>query len=734
MFRKNLSFFTKLSLIIITLILINHQLNFKNTLDTLEINYLRLIYGFILSSIALLLTSLRLDLLLKNHCNNKYLWYGIHRANIDSQFYSLILPSVIGIHLTRVALLGKYIKNKQLIPSLSIAEKVIALISLMLILLFVNGQVAIELLNPMAPQLIGLTAIWLPTAFIISLMFFKRQLLRVYYIGVKQFLKEIGFLKQLLASITIHFTAFLSFYFITTAFISDISFSSLMPALFLIMTISSLPISIMGFGLREAASAFVFSYFFADPKIGVIVGFIFGLTNIAALIAIKVIALPEKKINSLSTWINKPVARPADTGLVISVKHIVSFLSIPLIILLGTSFSFDNGNLSIRLSFSDPFAIAIFLSLISLVFSLKNTLSRSINIIDRKLELAIVFGLASFGILVLSGYLVGLYTFGSNVWAYTNRLLGLFLLYSYLISGILISRLTHNKIQQNALLSLLASNLVLLAIYLVDQQFFGSTIAEIFHWQISAFSGLATNRNSLAFLLLIVLTSTDFFSQYNIVTRLCVLALTAVLIFATGSKTGVFLITIIFIPAFVYIYMQKPRNFKLSRYQVLALFLVILSFISFASFLYLSSLGEHLIDYTFRFLSAFTYRMNEYNIATTSIKEVPFFGNGLGYYLHITEELTGSPRVMHNTYLWIFIETGLIGSALFAIFGLTIFWLISNSPHSKNLGVMCFFFTILGFFFLHDMSYQRGLWLTLGLLIGNSKFFHLTNFHRRQGN
>ncbi len=108
---------------------------------------------------------------------------------------------------------------------------------------------------------------------------------------------------------------------------------------------------------------------------------------------------------------------------------------------------------------------------------------------------------------------------------------------------------------------------------------------------------------------------------------------------------------------------------------------------------------------------AIQFRMNDLKLGWQSIKENPFFGVGLGQPIY-----SGQQQPIHNLYLLIASETGLIGLFLFLLF---IFFIIRNSLRqpADRIGVLLLISLLLLGLFDHYLwtipAGQLMLWITI---------------------
>jgi O-antigen ligase len=101
----------------------------------------------------------------------------------------------------------------------------------------------------------------------------------------------------------------------------------------------------------------------------------------------------------------------------------------------------------------------------------------------------------------------------------------------------------------------------------------------------------------------------------------------------------------------------------------------------------------------------------------------PIFGAGLGSYIHQHTIQTGTPLIIHNSALWIAAEMGVIGLCAYGFLVVV----IGRAMHSQRdwfgadsqaLLVGCL--VVFGVMSLvHDMLYQRLLWLLLGAALAS---------------
>lgn len=98
--------------------------------------------------------------------------------------------------------------------------------------------------------------------------------------------------------------------------------------------------------------------------------------------------------------------------------------------------------------------------------------------------------------------------------------------------------------------------------------------------------------------------------------------------------------------------------------------------------------------------------------ALTTIAEAPIIGHGLGYFLKV------SGQSLHNSLLWLVIETGLVGAAVFTSFlVLAVWYLWQGREDPFLLGMLAVSVAFMVMSLTGEYLYQRHLWLLLGMAL-----------------
>jgi len=103
----------------------------------------------------------------------------------------------------------------------------------------------------------------------------------------------------------------------------------------------------------------------------------------------------------------------------------------------------------------------------------------------------------------------------------------------------------------------------------------------------------------------------------------------------------------------------------------------------------------------------------------------PFLGIGLGGFVHHEMIKNGIPLVIHNTFVWILSEFGIVGASVFFWYGFTVLKYLYNLRLSLkaqywNLQDKLLFNVVIIFILMgsaHEIFYQRIIWFMLGAAI-----------------
>ena len=99
--------------------------------------------------------------------------------------------------------------------------------------------------------------------------------------------------------------------------------------------------------------------------------------------------------------------------------------------------------------------------------------------------------------------------------------------------------------------------------------------------------------------------------------------------------------------------------------------------------------------------------------------DAPVFGAGLGAFINEQIISSGVPLVIHSTPLWLLVETGIVGFILIMSVPVVIMLHLWRHPVRKwcaqDRGIFLLLITLALMSILHELSYQRIFWLSLGM-------------------
>ena len=316
-------------------------------------------------------------------------------------------------------------------------------------------------------------------------------------------------------------------------------------------------------------------------------------------------------------------------------------------------------------------------------------------------------------------YLHGFYVIGWTDWAFTNRLVGWFVLLCYGMTGALITlhagkpgteMFARTFIGSAAAVVLFEITLITLASAGVE---FPANILII------PIEGFSQNRNAFSFVLLLAICTLPMLPG-----RIRSIAL-AVVVFGlwfAGSRAALGTVVIV-VGLIWYLKVMSIREVCLAFLGFVIILLAIAAIPIVVAMItpdwttpssYLRGVPV-LIDSSM-FGSSNLQRLKSMADGLSLFSSHPIFGVGLGVYMDGQVKL-GTALVIHSTPIWLLAEGGIVGLAAFAIPGALIFmnaWRTRQSDMSAQTVILTFVtFAVMSS--VHELLYQRTLWLVLGV-------------------
>jgi O-antigen ligase len=321
---------------------------------------------------------------------------------------------------------------------------------------------------------------------------------------------------------------------------------------------------------------------------------------------------------------------------------------------------------------------------------------------------------------IVLGFIHGWIRFGVTDWALYNRLVGLGIVLCYLLTGALATASASGlgaKILARGFA--VACAMIVFAQWLAAFFLDADAMATIgwYSWQ---FSGMLGNRNAFATALVLALavgvTNSGLWAgRGGAIIHALVLGLIAWGIYLSGSRAGAMalialLVFLLFIPS------CRKHLWRLPAGSV-AIGIVFL-------FVDAMNVGTSLgaAAHEFKLLTDVqSDRVASLMGGLHMWMDHPIIGAGLGAFMHEQITQTGTPLVIHNSYLWLLAEFGVVGFVTFlALPGLIVAQTLrmprwtDDWPSVSVLGCIVVLATIS---LSHDVAYQRPFWLLVGMLI-----------------
>ncbi|MDC0992893.1 lysylphosphatidylglycerol synthase domain-containing protein [Alphaproteobacteria bacterium] len=632
-------------------------------------------------------------------------WLFLHRVNMLSLLYSQIALPLIAQIIGRVSH-GSREKMVYYAP-LTVLEKFIALT----IMIIFGAAASTTLLNQnIIPE--GLAAALTVMACTILFVLCAALFLIFTTDERREFLKTVlkishlGIFMILSLSVMIQLGILLIYTILALQFVPDAPIMTLVGGFAIVVLATSIPISFGGWGVREAAAAGVFLALGFPPEIGVIIGVLFGLLHLVILVATALVLKPkEVKRKSTSAKAHNPFEG-------INFWPVTSLL---MMILLPFQIRLPLAEKFITLSSADVIALIAMIN-----FILLEWLSGRIK--TPWADQLVWPGLIAIGLMIVMGWFVGWLQFGSNEWATANRLIGLVAVFSYLFTGAAMRHYIAPPMMVKFALVLVFSLIASVVIKIIAHNIMGYKADLFFNWG-NFITGFIADRNAFAFMAGLAAVLTIFHtrpcldSKAKCAAVAVLLTMLSTFVLFTGSRSGLGAAGFVLL----WLFIAMPRNIP----HIVATALGTVAFIQCANlfgqagqilFLDGRNFGEFLIVRSGRW-STFESGLNLF-LAN------PIFGAGLGAGIRDTG------LVIHNTFLWILGEMGLIGAMLclplaiaftrifFKTFGDKTYLL---KDRGQLHALILFVIICGGFGLVQDVAYQRILWFLVGFIMATPR-------------
>ena len=631
-------------------------------------------------------------------------WLFLHRVNMLSLLYSQIGLPLIAQIIGRVSHGSK--ERRVYYAPLTILEKSIAFT----IMIIFGGSASYALLDKnIIPQGIAaaLTVMACAIFFVLgsSLFFIFTSEERREFINTMLKTLHLGIFKILSLSLIIQLGILLTYTILALQFVQETPIMTLICGFAIVVLATSIPIGFGGWGIRESAAAGVFLALGLPPETGVVIGVLYGLLNLVILVAFTLMLKPnETKPQPASAKIQNPFED-------------INFWPVTLLLVMALL------PFQIRLPLADGLITLNSVDVIALIaminFILLEWLSGRIKTLWA--DQLMWPGLVAIGLMIIIGWFVGWLHFNSNEWATANRLTGLILVFSFLFAGSAMRHYIAPPMMAKFALVLLFSLTASVAIKLIVHNLMGYNASLFFNWG-TYVNGFIADRNAFSFMaglvaIFVIFHLPQFQNKNGQRAAIAVLLTTlSVFVLFSGSRSGFGAIVFILLWLFVVMPRHIPHIFvaALGTY----------AFIQCVTFFGQTPISSHYERVFYDIFVLDELRHSTFESGLNLFLANPIFGAGLGAGIRETG------LVIHNLYLWVLGEMGLIGAMLclpLAIAFRRVFFKIlgDKSYPIKNHGqlhaLILFIIICGGFSLVQDVAYQRILWLLVGFIMATPR-------------
>lgn len=485
--------------------------------------------------------------------------------------------------------------------------------------------------------------------------------------------------------------------------------SSLFAASFVIMFAASLPISFAGWGIREIGAVFALGVLGMSQGDAVLIGVVIGVFSLALLvlplplIGYFVSKLKENTGSSIAGAESSIDFRP------------VLYWGLPVLCAGAVFFQMQipTSDGSVNLNLADPFAITAGVLLVS--ESLRRRKFPEWRVIYLPRVLLVI------SIILVASYCLGAWSFGNTAWALHNRLLGWSVLLCYVFAGAFCVVNAGIQAQQRLLKVFVTMGFAVAAfeVLLVLWQSAGFLAANSRLLKINL-EGFALNRNAFSFQMLLTFSASlclyaQTITQRERRTLLAASTIFLVALWFSGSRAAL---------------LALPVIITIACFRRLIPVKTILGVCVLASLVIVAQVGVPSVSVggaiaTTGSLSIVQPGSDSQHWQSileglAMWREHPILGAGLGAFIHQSATVFGVPLVIHNIYVWMLAELGILGFAAFSLLFIVLMLFCFEKDASpegrfpRNVMLLALMvMTVVGM--AHDMLYQRMFWFFLGV-------------------
>jgi len=500
---------------------------------------------------------------------------------------------------------------------------------------------------------------------------------------------------------------------------------------------ASMPLSVGGWGVREFTAVMVYGQMGVDAATAMAGSVTVGLCSTLAILLTSGTLLRRDR----STLNPVAASNPMQATHHITESTATWLLSMTTVALVFFQVHLKLNGHVVNVNMGDPFAMLALAALALLGLSHKALPSWTMKGFN--------IWLIAFSVALVLAFALGVARFGITPWALGNKLTGWLVLLGYLSAGYLLAR-DHGRL---GVIRMIEVALAVVCVIVWVKLMIRAT--PWFPEQLSRepfnFEGFSGNRNAFAFQICAVLALVLGYLRQLLISLenkpwprwALIAAISTILagVVFTGSRTGMGVAGVLLAVAFV----GHIRNRKPILAAVLGAALIwflatqlpgvtvavsntIIGWIlhvwpnapiDLAGISQISNLGINPVGSHISTESSDNARWAANREALKMWLSSPWLGGGLGSFLHGSEAKFGHTLTIHSTPLWILAEFGTAGLLVMA-YGIFIVCRHFFSMQKRNACAFALALLLLAFALfsqLHEMLYQRTLWLFMGALL-----------------
>jgi hypothetical protein len=486
----------------------------------------------------------------------------------------------------------------------------------------------------------------------------------------------------------------------------SLSLEDLAAASAVVMLAASLPISLAGWGVREVSAVMALGAIGMSPEEALIVALLVGVGSLAVVAVLSLL--------TAGTWRrNKTAAAPEGGQAALKLDYAAGLAwLLPLVAATAVFFQVyvPTGTGQLNVNFADPAAL------------IGGTLFVVWAVRDRRWPLWRLSGLNAHiigaSLAFVLAFTIGWVSFGWTTWAFTSKFLGWFVLLAYGATGaLLVSRA--GEVGLATLMRTVAATALAIAsldVALTELRFWGYDIPlDLVGQRIEGFSN---NANAFGFQLLVAALSALVVFKGPLRNLIITGFLLASIWFA-GSRASFGAVA----AALALMVFFRPRlGIRALTASVFAVVLCLLIiYAPLFPFIWggapppgLTTIHGALAS---NFASSDAERTLTLEGAWNMFLDAPLFGAGLGAFVNDQFQMTSRFLVIHSTPLWLLAEFGLVGTVIISAPLVRALWGELRQPAPKDDAGVMLIAIIIAFAIMslvHEMMYQRLLWLMLG--------------------